>query len=76
MRRFAWPLIAFALLTHPAPATAAPGSPETRYLEEEDDAKAEAMLPALLAKHATPKQAEDLAKALRTRKARGDRGKK
>lgn len=75
MRRFAWPLIAFALLAHPAPASAAPGTPETRYLEEEDDAKAEAMLPALLAKHTTPKQAEDLAKALRTRKARGDRKK-
>lgn len=58
------------VVPHPAAA-----GPETKYVEEDDDAKAEPMLAALLSKATTPKAALDLAKALRGRKARGDRKK-
>jgi hypothetical protein len=51
---------------------AAAGPAEQRYLEEEDDAKAEPLLTALLAKHKTPKDAVELVKVLRARKAKGD----
>lgn len=53
-------------------ATAHAAPPEQRYLEEEDDAKAEALLTPLLAKYGTPKAVADLVKSLRNRKAKGD----
>lgn len=62
---------ALALAAARAPAAHA-GPAEQKYLEEEDDAKAEPLLAALLAKWKTPKDAADLVKTLRARKAKGD----
>lgn len=68
-RRFA--VLALTLGAALAPDAHA-GPAEQKYLEEEDDAKAEPLLAALLAKYKTPKDAADLVRMLRTRKAKGD----
>lgn len=45
------------------------GSPEQRYVDEEDDKAAEGMLGKLLPKYATPAACADLVKTLRTKRA-------
>lgn len=63
--------VSIATLVGPPPSAVA-GPAEQRYLEEEDDTKADALLTTLLARYKTPKDALDLVKVLRTRKPRGD----
>lgn len=69
-------LAALAMLAASAGTALAPrahaGPAEQKYLEEEDDAKAEPLLAALLARWKTPKDAADLVKTLRARKPKGD----
>lgn len=57
-----------SLAAHTPPAAAAPGPPEFRYLDEEDDAAAEKLLAPLLKKYATPRACDDLVKVLRTKR--------